>query len=675
MPSLDEVRHAFGVVTRIVPQVEVPPKWALFLQVLDEIRTDYKESKCLAPNRGRVLLVTKTRAAAKILKDCATHGPAAYNDARFRWFVSMQSEQIRRNARGHTSDRPDRADRRGGRYSRSKQERATRQQLQEYETQIRRAAHDPKAQEEMDPYGLELTEKQLRGLSQEAVRMLLCERELRETAPAAQVQRGVVWAGSKREATGRRGADAGRGGGGGKRARVDSPGKGRSDGADNDDDDDDDDDDGEGSLADADGGVLGEDASAYYEEQLAPGAWANPIEIGASPSSQNSLPGGSQSFTASLLDPSLHLTITTIDELKGAAGYLEDCSPSYVVLYDCDVAVMRAVEVYHANCAVGPEPSPARAPLRVYLLSYQDSLDEAAYISALAKEKRAFEHLIETKRKLAICLPDILERRGRRDKDADRDLALSVDTRTVHRGDAPGARKVLESLVIDLREFRSVLPSQLYEQGLRLIPRTISVGDYVLAADICVERKSVSDLFQSLQSGRLYHQAEAMLKHYRFPCLLVEFTDTAPFCLQQQSYDASLKEKDVTSQLTALVLAFPQLRILWSRTIHATPDIFSSIAAGHDPCDELKAQAAGASAGGGGAGDTERVEADESARSILLSLPGVAPHNMNIVMDLAPDLCALSALSEDRLTAALGKANGRALHQFFRRKVASTRFD
>lgn len=642
----------------MVQQVEVPPKWALFLQVLDEIRTDYKESKSSAPGRGRVLLVTKTHAAAKILNDCATRGPAAYNDDRFRWFVSKQSEQIRRHARGHTTDRTDRADRGGrggrggGRFSRASQERATRQQLQQYETQLRRAAHDPKALEELDPYGLGLTEKQLRGLSQDAVRMLLCERELRETAPATQVLRGVVWAGSKREGA-RQGAEAGRGG---KRARIDSPGEGR--GVDMDDDDDDDDEAG-----------LDEAPEEYVEDLLAPGAWANPIQIGASPSSQDGQPSGSQSFTASVLDPSLHLTITTIDELKGAPGYLEDCAPAYVVLYDCDVATMRAVEVYHANCAAGDGPSTPRAPLRVYLLAYQDSLDEAAYISTLAKEKRAFENLIETKRKLAICLPDILERRGRRDRDGDREHALSLDTRTVHRGEAP--RKVLESLVIDLREFRSVLPSQLYEQGLQLIPRTISVGDYVLAADICVERKSVSDLFQSLQSGRLFHQADAMLKHYRFPCLLVEFTDTAPFCLQQGAYDAGVRDKDITSQLTALVLAFPQLRILWSRTIHATPDIFSSIAAGHDPCDELKAMAAGAGTGGN-VGDTERAEADEHARSILLSLPGVASHNMNIVMDLAPDLCALSTVSEDRLTAALGKANGRALHQFFRRKVAST---
>ena len=35
------------------------------------------------------------------------------------------------------------------------------------------------------------------------------------------------------------------------------------------------------------------------------------------------------------------------------------------------------------------------------------------------------------------------------------------------------------------------------------------VGDYVLSPEICVERKSISDLKGSLASGRLYHQVRA----------------------------------------------------------------------------------------------------------------------------------------------------------------------
>ncbi|CAM9994181.1 unnamed protein product, partial [Ectocarpus sp. 13 AM-2016] len=88
-----------------------------------------------------------------------------------------------------------------------------------------------------------------------------------------------------------------------------------------------------------------------------------------------------------------------------------------------------------------------------------------------------------------------------------------------------GRRKAQAPLrvVVDLREFRSVLPNLLHQQGFELVPLVIAVGDYVLTPQICVERKSLSDLFQSMSSGRLYNQVEAMLKHYKVPVLLIEF--------------------------------------------------------------------------------------------------------------------------------------------------------
>jgi DNA excision repair protein ERCC-4 len=52
----------------------------------------------------------------------------------------------------------------------------------------------------------------------------------------------------------------------------------------------------------------------------------------------------------------------------------------------------------------------------------------------------------------------------------------------------------------------------LYVSGLHIVPATITVGDYILSPDICVERKGISDLFQSFASGRLYTQVEHMIR-------------------------------------------------------------------------------------------------------------------------------------------------------------------
>ena len=61
------------------------------------------------------------------------------------------------------------------------------------------------------------------------------------------------------------------------------------------------------------------------------------------------------------------------------------------------------------------------------------------------------------------------------------------------------------------------------------------VGDYILSPEVCVERKSLADLRQSFASGRLYHQAEAMCRHYAAPVLLIEFERDRAFALHAAS--------------------------------------------------------------------------------------------------------------------------------------------
>ena len=55
-------------------------------------------------------------------------------------------------------------------------------------------------------------------------------------------------------------------------------------------------------------------------------------------------------------------------------------------------------------------------------------------------------------------------------------------------------------MAVDIREFRSALPSFLHGAGLDLDAVTLTVGDFILTPHICIERKSISDLFQSFNS-------------------------------------------------------------------------------------------------------------------------------------------------------------------------------
>lgn len=90
-------------------------------------------------------------------------------------------------------------------------------------------------------------------------------------------------------------------------------------------------------------------------------------------------------------------------------------------------------------------------------------------------------------------------------------------------------------VIVDMREFMSSLPNVLHQKGMKIIPVTLEVGDYILSPSICVERKSIQDLFQSFTSGRLFHQVEMMSRYYRIPVLLIEFSQDKSFSFQVPS--------------------------------------------------------------------------------------------------------------------------------------------
>ena len=58
-------------------------------------------------------------------------------------------------------------------------------------------------------------------------------------------------------------------------------------------------------------------------------------------------------------------------------------------------------------------------------------------------------------------------------------------------------------IIVDIREMGATLPSLIDAAGIKVIPATLTVGDYILNPRMCVERKSLDDLNQSLANGRL----------------------------------------------------------------------------------------------------------------------------------------------------------------------------
>ncbi|XP_038592075.1 DNA repair endonuclease XPF [Micropterus salmoides] len=356
--------------------------------------------------------------------------------------------------------------------------------------------------------------------------------------------------------------------------------------------------------------------------------------------------------------------LTVIHPLKGLTDphsltrVLHEVEPSFVVLYDAELSFVRQLEIHKAS-------RPGK-PLRVYFLIYGGSTEEQKYLTALSKEKKAFEHLI--REKATMVIPE--EREGREDTNLDlaRNLEPANATTNTRKAGGQEQHKEPSRVIVDMREFRSELPSLLHRRGLDIDPVTLEVGDYILTPDTCVERKSVSDLIGSLQSGRLYTQCVSMNRYYRKPVLLIEFDPAKPFSLMARSdFRHEISSNDISSKLTLLTLHFPRLRILWCPSPHATADLFLDLKQGRSEPDAAAAQAVTA-------------ESDMVAESaalynpgpydFLLKMPGVNTKNYRALIKNADSLADLAKLSQDKLAEILGNANGAKLLYEFLHNVA-----
>ena len=77
-------------------------------------------------------------------------------------------------------------------------------------------------------------------------------------------------------------------------------------------------------------------------------------------------------------------------------------------------------------------------------------------------------------------------------------------------------------IVVDEREKKSGIPDLLKGIGISLETKMLPVGDYIVAPDTVVQRKTISDLVSSIFDGRLFDQCSRLKEHYQFPILLIE---------------------------------------------------------------------------------------------------------------------------------------------------------
>lgn len=77
-------------------------------------------------------------------------------------------------------------------------------------------------------------------------------------------------------------------------------------------------------------------------------------------------------------------------------------------------------------------------------------------------------------------------------------------------------------IIVDERERKSGIPDLLRAVGINIEMKTLPIGDYIVAPETIVERKSIRDLVSSVFDGRLFDQCNRLKEHYQFPIILME---------------------------------------------------------------------------------------------------------------------------------------------------------
>ena len=354
----------------------------------------------------------------------------------------------------------------------------------------------------------------------------------------------------------------------------------------------------------------------------------------------------------------------------GLKRLLNTLQPQYVILYEPEMSCIRQIELYQAL-----RSNPDTVPIEVYFFLFDGSAEEQRYLRNLQVEKESFEKLIEEKSRLAkgknVDETNDYLIRGKPSLFHPEEISAS-SSRSGGRN-PPVAETSTRLVLVDLREFRSSLPSFIHKIGIELEPVTLEIGDYMITPDCCIERKSISDLIGSLNSGRLYSQAQIMTRYYKRCLLLIEFEDHKSFNFKARYWGCAQNNTGLNSkpspllQLVVLTIHFPLMRIIWSPSPNFTADIIDELKKGKDEPNK----------------DTDIIRVSTEAsqlpveyitdrydielKEFLLHLPGVTTQNVYAIMNNCTTVIDLIEKSVEELTELLSSTHHaellhRALH-------------
>ena len=225
---------------------------------------------------------------------------------------------------------------------------------------------------------------------------------------------------------------------------------------------------------------------------------------------------------------------------------------------------------------------------RVIYLITKGTRDEAYYYAAQRKRRKLMDDVIEVKKEL-----DSRFKNGSRSKilkDGLKQSSLEEYTTTEVKIDASESESNISedesgdkldtksvdisedtqvelTVIVDHREKGTAIMRALLEQNLRIEAQAIPIGDYIISDEVAIERKTVKDFAQTLQSRELFGQLQHLKEAYNKPLLLIEGDDL---------YQSSINPNAIRGALAAISIDM-NISIIWTKNAEESAAMIATI--------------------------------------------------------------------------------------------------
>jgi Fanconi anemia group M protein len=187
-------------------------------------------------------------------------------------------------------------------------------------------------------------------------------------------------------------------------------------------------------------------------------------------------------------------------------------------------------------------------------------------------------------------------------------------------------------IIVDNREFTSVVVRELVKRDVYIEPKQLPVGDYIISERICVERKLVQDFLQSLIDGRLFAQLKNIKLEYQRPILILEGDDLFT--------SRKIHSSAIYGALVSIIADF-NIPIISTATAKETAELIRSLAQ-REQLDEKRIPSI--------RGEKTAMSTSERQQFIIESLPNISATLAQRLLDHFRSVKAIVEADVDDLT-------------------------